>query len=475
MHDVHGLIFTGFSKKNTAMPGAGAYRLRSYLEKHDYPTEVIDYFDHWSNTEILDLIRDRMNPNLKFLGFSVTFLFVDNTDLLCKIKQQWPALRIVVGSPEPRRAHYVDNAAMSSNIDVIFYGHAENALLGYLRFLDGKQPDFTLRHFDNGLAYVISEEDAPYTDTDDLSIMWKKDDPSSYVSALPIEISRGCMFKCKFCSYPLIGKKKMDYIRNADSLADEFKRNHDDYGISSYLFADDTFNDTNFKLEVVKKAIARSGVNVTFSAYIRYDVLHRHQEQINTLCEMGMHTAVLGIESLNEQARKSIGKGLTNDELFYTLEKLKSAKKDLWVNNNFIIGLPGETAEDVIKTNEWLNTQDYKYLDGWHWERLFIGNSVYLRSEFQRESEKYGYTQIENYTHWTSAIMDSRAAEKLAAEFNLQRDQIARPLGFNITNLLSLGFKLESLVGKRAKDISYGSRVDDIIARYKRDRLNSLA
>ena len=70
MHDVHGLIFTGFSKKNTAMPGAGAYRLRTYLEKHSYPTEVIDYFDHWSNDEILRLIKDRMNPNMKFLSWN---------------------------------------------------------------------------------------------------------------------------------------------------------------------------------------------------------------------------------------------------------------------------------------------------------------------------------------------------------------------------------------------------------------------
>jgi len=475
MHDVHGLIFTGFSKKNTAMPGAGAYRLRTYLEKHGYPTEVIDYFDHWSTDEILRLIKDRMNPNMKFIGFSVTFLLINDTMLLQTIKETWPTLRIIIGSPEPWRSVYVDNIAMLNKIDVIFYGHAENALLGWLRFIDGKQDDFSMHRFDNGTAYVISEEDAPYTNTDDLSIIWKKDDPSAYVSALPIEISRGCMFKCKFCSYPLIGKKKLDYIRNADNLADEFKRNHDNYGITSYLFADDTFNDSNHKLEIVKKAIARSGVNITFSAYIRYDVLHRHQEQIEMLCEMGIHTAVLGIESLNEQARKSIGKGLSNDELFYTLEKLKSAKKDLWVNNNFIIGLPGETVADVIKTNEWLVSQDYKYLDGWHWERLYIGNNIYLRSEFQRESEKHGYTQTADYTHWTSAVMDSHTAEKLAIDFNAQRDEIARPLGFNITNLLSLGFEIESLIGKKSKDIKYSNRVTAAISQYKQARLTSLS
>jgi radical SAM superfamily enzyme YgiQ (UPF0313 family) len=28
---------------------------------------------------------------------------------------------------------------------------------------------------------------------------------------LPIEIARGCIFKCKFCSYPLNGKQNLDF------------------------------------------------------------------------------------------------------------------------------------------------------------------------------------------------------------------------------------------------------------------------
>jgi radical SAM superfamily enzyme YgiQ (UPF0313 family) len=470
MHSVHGLIFTGFTQKRTAMPSAGAYRLRTHLEKHSYPIEVVDYFDRWSADEILDLIKDRINPNFKFIGFSLTFLLITDTNLLQTIKQLWPNVRIIIGSQEPPRGP----DELLTNVDVIFYGHAENALLAYLRFLEGKQPDFQFRRFDNGTAYVISDKDAPYTNTGDLSITWKKGDPASYISALPIEISRGCIFKCKFCSYPLLGKKKMDYIRDVDNLADEFKRNHDDFGIKSYLFADDTFNDSNYKLEMVKKAIARSGVNINFSAYIRYDVLHRHQEQINTLCEMGLHTAVLGIETFNEQARKSIGKGLTNDEVFYILEKLKSTKKDLWVNNGFIIGLPGETIADVTRTNEWLLAQNYKYLDGWNWERLYIGNNLYLMSEFQRESAKYGYTPTDNYNHWTSGIMDSHIAQNLANEFNKQKEHIVMSNAFSITNMLSLGFEIESLVGKLVSDIDFGSKADNLVDQYKRDRLHSM-
>lgn len=472
MSYVHGIIFSGFTiTRFTAMPGAGAYRLRTYLEQHGYPIEVVDYFEHWSTEELIQIIEKLYNPNMKFIGFSVTFMLFNNSTLLNIIKKRWPTLHIVIGSPEPLRSRYVDTTAIRKNIDMLFYGHAENALLEYIKFLDGKVNTFIHETFDNGLKYVVSKDTYPYTDTNDLSIIWKKDDPVSLVKALPIELSRGCIFKCKFCSYPLIGKKSMDYIRDSDNLADEFKRNYDEFGINIYVFADDTFNDSNFKLEMVRKAIAKSGINISFSAYIRYDLLHRNQEQINILCEMGMHTAVLGIESLNERSRKIVGKGLTNDQVFYTLEKLKSTKKDLWVNNNFIVGLPGETIEDLLSTQTWVREQNFKYLDSWHFEKLWIRQkSVSLISEFEKEPEKYGYNVISN-TEWECATMNSTTAQMLADDFNKERDLIARPVGFNITSLLSLGYEANDLIGKKFKDIKTLPIARKIIATYINSRL----
>ena len=44
---------------------------------------------------------------------------------------------------------------------------------------------------------------------------------------LPFTVSRGCRFKCKFCRYPLLGRKVTDkYIRREESLYREFKWNY---------------------------------------------------------------------------------------------------------------------------------------------------------------------------------------------------------------------------------------------------------
>lgn len=40
---------------------------------------------------------------------------------------------------------------------------------------------------------------------------------------LPIEVSRGCIFKCKFCRYAMIGKKKGTYIRDMELIKEDRK------------------------------------------------------------------------------------------------------------------------------------------------------------------------------------------------------------------------------------------------------------
>ena len=471
---LHGIIFNGFVKSRLmAMPTAGPYRLRTHLANAGYGIEVVDYLEHWTDDEIMEVISDRYGRGMLFVGFSVTFGGNVEPEILSRIRGRWPDLRIIIGGSSPNENIYAKQKRFQGLVDGLFYGHAENALLEYIRHLAGEQNRFRWHgEIGNGTMYAMSQEDIPYDDTDDLSISWQDGDPVHYVKALPIEISRGCIFKCKFCNYRLTGKKKFDYIRGVDNLADEFKRNHDMYGIRTYMFSDDTFNDSNHKLDMVAKAIARSGVDITFSAYIRYELLHRRPEQIGMLADMGMHAAVVGVESMNENARKAIGKGLDNDELMDVLGRLKASKRDLLVNTNFIIGLPEDSIDSILAAGDWLLGQSRRYLDSWWWRPLGISNNrLNMQSEIGGDPGRYGYEMDPNGRDWRNSYTDSGRAAQLADRLNDAARHVIGPRSFEITNILGLGVELEHAIGKSHAEMDYADAVNDVAARYKRGKL----
>ena len=140
---------------------------------------------------------------------------------------------------------------------------------------------------------------------------------------LPLELSRGCRFKCKFCSFPLLGKKPTDerYLRSEKSVYDELKSNYEEFGTTKYNMLCDTFNETTKKLEMLCRVQEKLKIQLRFSCYLRIDLLGAHKDQINLLHEVGLNTCHFGIESLNYESSKAIGKGFNNEKIKDTLHR----------------------------------------------------------------------------------------------------------------------------------------------------------
>lgn len=458
-----GIIFTGFPRRSLmAMPTLGAYRLRTFMARHGHDIEVVDFVDYFTDDELLGLISKRATDGLLFVGFGVTFIQQDRVALLDAIRARWPHLRIIIGAQEPRLEHYVRSGRFRGRIDMLFMGFAEVALLRYIEHLSGLRDTFETSGTYMDQPYVISDRVHPCRDVSDLSVEWRGTDTVRWVKALPIEISRGCVFRCRFCNHSLTGKSKMDYIRDETNLADEFRRNHELFGIRTYLLADDTFNDTEHKLRLVARAIERSGVDIRFSAYLRYELLHRNPHHIGMLRDMGLHHANLGIESMNERARKAIGKGLSNDQLLEVLSNLRSA--GMTTNSNFIVGLPHETEEDLRATNEWMLDTGKRYLTSWFWSPLWIGNHIHMRSEFEMEAAKHGYSVDPNdEMRWWGPTMDSVTAEGMCEEFNERARFVRGPVGFETTELIALGLEPEDMLGRGEYEICSNMDRDAVV------------
>jgi len=482
-----GIIFNGFTwrglDKHLQFPMLGPYRLRTYLKPHGYNLEIIEWFDWWSEEEIVQLIQDRLSDNLKFIGFSTTFQSPKNIsiNLISTIKSKFPHLKIIFGGQEPREDIFGEHPEMSKYIDSVFYGHSEVALLEYLKHIEGKPSEYKPEKYSTGVEYIISPNVLPYKDNENLTTIWEKDDPIKYFKAAPIEISRGCMFKCKFCYSPLIGRKKSDYTRTAENFAEELKRNYDLFGITHYNFSDDTLNESNEKLENLKRGIKHSGVDITFTAYLRYEIMNTHKDQMDTLLEMGLIGGLLGIETFNPESRKAIGKGLNNDQILNLLYTFKKKTPRLMLSTGFITGLPGEDEDSTTKSFEdflRLNS-NFEYLDGWYWTPLYIVKPYkYLSSIFSRESEYYGYNVLSE-GKWTNdriKIGSFDYAQEIAEKLNKMRpDKINGAV--QISQMISHGMSIDEAFQYQGSNFKLNQflapKYIEIFEKYKKEKYRS--
>ena len=386
---IDGIIFTGMEKTTTLSRPAGAVRMRTFLEQHNYNIEVVDFFSYFTDEEI-QIICDRfITDETIFVGISITFLYDHNkiNNLFKYVKEKYPKVKTLIGGSEGS----VENLD-STLIDNFIWGYSEEAFLHYLKYLKRKRLDnLQWLPYENSLA--INAESFYKNDDTNLTLNWL---PSDLIKGnfLPIEISRGCIFKCRFCQFPLLGKKKNDYIRHVDNLTEEIRRNYEMFGVNNYWFNDDTFNDNVVKLEYVAEAIAKSGVDITYSAFLRADLLARFPETISMLADTGLVAANFGIETLHPVAKKAIGKGQENERQFDAIRQLKKYKP-IWTHTGMIVGLPGEPLSSIFKSQEWFIKQDFEVFNSWNWYSLTIRKNVMTRlSEFESDYEKWGYSEM---------------------------------------------------------------------------------
>jgi hypothetical protein len=479
----NGIIFTGMDSEQVLGRPAGAYRMRSWLEKNGYEIEVIDYFKLYTDKEIKKLCDKFVSNETVFVGISTTFFYsTNNINVLFQyIKKHYPHVKTIIGGTEGDLSGLDE-----TSVDRYFWGFAEDAMLQFMDFQTGKILN-DLNWFSYRGSLAINSEEGFKNDSSDLTIEWKKDDLLNK-NLLPLEISRGCIFRCRFCQYPLLGKKKNDYIRYEDNLADEIKKNYELWGINNYSFSDDTFNDNIVKLEHVGNAVIKSGVKITYSCYLRADLLAAFPDMIPILAETGNVAGSFGIESLNETAKKSIGKGMDNEKQFDAIRKLKSLTP-FWAFTGMIVGLPGESIEDLHKSQAWFIKQNGEVFNDWVWWPLVIRkNAVTRKSEFDLNYNKWGYEIKDNnafFAKWKNQYMNYNEAVDLSGKFNsqtLKQKQLKIIIGsfghWHVSDLIGSGYSIEQIINDEIAIEDYARLLEKDrkhIEEYKKLKLSSIS
>ena len=454
---------------------AGAYRIATEIRNAGYTCQVIDFFTHLTLEEMIRIEELSIGTDTLVVGFSSTFLeYVDSIKYpwqkdipstvtydmpyhlitidkwFSRIRKLNPNIKFLLGGTKAEASIGLRLSAAEA-FDAFAIGvECDRSTIEYLKFLEGKNPFFQYEKR-NDRQIIINADNYPF-DFSKSTINWHPSDCRQHGETGVIEISRGCIFRCKFCSFKLNGKQKLDYLKNDDILREEFLRNYYEYGITRYVYCDDTHNDSVEKLRRLHKIVTTLPFKLEYVAYLRLDLICTHPETAQLLLESGIRGAAFGIESLNLATRKAVGKGGHPDKVKETLLWLKN---DVWkdkvtITGTFIVGLPHETPESIESTLNWLRQPDNP-LDIKVVYPFFISNlSGNGKSELDRNAEKYGYTRL-GVKNWSNEHFTYASALKIANEFTSTSyaSQLQAHSGFTLLFTPNIGYEIDELAFKK--------------------------
>jgi radical SAM superfamily enzyme YgiQ (UPF0313 family) len=210
--------------KDFPMRPYGPYLLRHVLEKRGYTAQVIDFCHFFNEHNIVKFIKKFITDDTICLGVSTTFLAAKNLqtkicNVVSRIKKEYPNLKIVLGGPN---AHRVTNDIPEA--EFVCIGDCEDLFPDLLDHWTKGTPE-PFRQYDIITKRIFYKTPVNKTfDIETSNFKWSDRDCIVPGESLPMETSRGCVFKCKFCAFPMNGKTKGEWVKQHQTLYEELTK-----------------------------------------------------------------------------------------------------------------------------------------------------------------------------------------------------------------------------------------------------------
>jgi anaerobic magnesium-protoporphyrin IX monomethyl ester cyclase len=155
--------------------------------------------------------------------------------------------------------------------------------------------------------------------------------------------TRGCPFKCKFCTFSLnpLGQKRSYTESPLESVIEELKAITADV----VLFSDDNLFTNPKRSEQLCDLIIENKIKKIFVAQTRIDIA-KHRRILDKAEKAGFKVFLIGIESPHDRILKQLEKGITQQEVRDAFAVLK--QYDFYLHGYFIYGNIGETEEEML-------------------------------------------------------------------------------------------------------------------------------
>lgn len=169
-----------------------------------------------------------------------------------------------------------------------------------------------------------------------------------HARAYTIVTSRGCPYKCTYCSKPITGDTWRG--RSVDNVLAEWEWLVKDLGATEIGITDDIWNLDRDRAKALCRGLIKANLNrVPWVTIHGMKVNNTDQELFSLMKQAGCKRVGFGVENGDDwMLRNVIKKGQTVEMVRQAFKYAKAAK--LQTMGFFIFGMPGETEESMEKT-----------------------------------------------------------------------------------------------------------------------------
>ena len=366
-----------FSKTQFAagvIPSLGLMYLSAFLRSQGHRVEIIDsvveqpenYYDLEEDISCrgmyIDDIINRIGKDVQLIGVSnlFSFSFPIVKKLTQEIKNAYPAVPIVVGGAHPSATPV--ETILDTCIDYVIISEGEETLnelvnhLGdeeYIQRLDGicfKNRSGKLV-FNPKTNFIEDLDSLPFPSRELIPLekyyrVHEAHGPSKG-RWTPILSSRGCPFKCTFCTQSLWNRCYRS--RSPENVVDEIENCVKKYGITEFHFEDENLTLNKKRTIDICNEIQKRHLDIRWQTPNGIRASVTDKEMLRNMKASGCFHITVAPESgskrvLNEIINKNQDLKKVKDVVEYASAiGLKTAAY-------FVIGLPGETSREVNKS-----------------------------------------------------------------------------------------------------------------------------
>jgi len=380
--------------------------LYQYLRDEGYEPLLI------RNYSLVDL-RDFLKEEPLAVCLSSTFMYLDDIrHIASQAKQHAPHVPVIAGGILVKKVldAGTDLSPVTLNWLSTFHGkvdafvveaQGQKTLLRLLHALmkgqdPGEIPNLAL--FDRSGKAVFTPRHPEDTPMDETAIRWDELPASHLESALPVSTSRGCFYRCRFCSYHRLFPRV--HYKSLEVLREELRRIQRLGVVRHVRFTDDNFTADKNRLRTVLNMMTEEAFDFSWSSFARASSLT--PGIVKLMKASGCEFVNMGIESGSQTVLNLMDKRLDRKQAVDAVHLLN--EYGIPGEGGFIIGYPGETQETFEETIDFIEKSAIPYYEPF----LFYYSKDMLVHE---QREQFGLEGLGRA--WRHATMDAAEASRL--------------------------------------------------------------